>query len=363
VKRHKLLPLESLRGIAALSVAFLHFNVGSHFNNSFVGNAWIMVDFFFVLSGFVIALNYIDKITTAQELYAFQKKRFLRLYPLHLIMLFAFVGLELVRIAYGMLPGVSVSGEVFSTPNDIFAVFANIVLLQNFLVSMPTFNYPSWSISSEFFTYLAFGLIVLFSGTKRRLFVLLLPLVLFSGILLSTVGMEPVSNVSGPLRCIYSFFIGAITFLVYDRLKNSISLSTSFLATLLLLATVLVVILFANTNYDYVELIPMLFAITILSLSLTERGTTINRMLSMRWLVYLGTISYGIYMIHAFVWLIINVTMRRLFNIAIFPTEGSYATIDNIIIADLLSVLGMGIVIILAHLSYKYIETRFNKLR
>ena len=86
----KLLSLEGLRGIAAISVAFFHFNNGSHFNNIFVSNAWLMVDFFFVLSGFVIALNYQNKLKNIHDLLVFQKKRFFRLYPLHFIMLMVF---------------------------------------------------------------------------------------------------------------------------------------------------------------------------------------------------------------------------------------------------------------------------------
>ena len=59
----KIFYLESLRGLAALSVAFYHFDIGSLLtNNAFVKNSWLMVDFFFVLSGFVIALNFQSKI-------------------------------------------------------------------------------------------------------------------------------------------------------------------------------------------------------------------------------------------------------------------------------------------------------------
>ena len=76
MKQHKLLPLESLRGIAAISVALYHFNTGSHFNNAFVSNAWLMVDFFFVLSGFVIALNYIDNIKSAKNYLRFKRRDF-----------------------------------------------------------------------------------------------------------------------------------------------------------------------------------------------------------------------------------------------------------------------------------------------
>ena len=91
------LPLESLRGFAAVSVALFHFNVGSSFNNSFTNNAGIMVDFFFVLSGFVIALSYMEKIKNCNDLVSFQKKRFWRLYPLHMVMLLIFVLLEFIK--------------------------------------------------------------------------------------------------------------------------------------------------------------------------------------------------------------------------------------------------------------------------
>ena len=54
----KLNHLESLRGIAAITVVLFHWEVNSILNNNFTKNGWIMVDFFFVLSGFIIAYNY-----------------------------------------------------------------------------------------------------------------------------------------------------------------------------------------------------------------------------------------------------------------------------------------------------------------
>ena len=50
MKKNKFLALESLRGVAAISVAIFHFSIGSHLNTEFTKNAWLMVDFFFVLS-------------------------------------------------------------------------------------------------------------------------------------------------------------------------------------------------------------------------------------------------------------------------------------------------------------------------
>ena len=94
-QKEKILYLESLRGIAALMVAMSHFRIDSFiYQNQFVGNSYLWVDFFFVLSGFVIALNYQFKIKNFHSLFTFQAKRFVRLYPLHLILLFIFLGLE-----------------------------------------------------------------------------------------------------------------------------------------------------------------------------------------------------------------------------------------------------------------------------
>ena len=53
--------LDSWRGIAALLVALLHFRFLGHFYSlDFVRNSWLFVDFFFVLSGFVITHAYAD---------------------------------------------------------------------------------------------------------------------------------------------------------------------------------------------------------------------------------------------------------------------------------------------------------------
>ena len=52
--REKLTYLESLRGIAALTVVILHWDVNSILNNNFTKNGWLMVDFFF---GFFMVSN------------------------------------------------------------------------------------------------------------------------------------------------------------------------------------------------------------------------------------------------------------------------------------------------------------------
>lgn len=365
MKPQKLLALESLRGIAALSVAFYHFIIGSHFNNQFTYNSWIMVDFFFVLSGFVIALNYIDRITDLKDLVVFQKKRFLRLYPLHLLMLLVFVGIEfskyIAEIKYNM-----VAYKPAFSGNNLSALLANLTLLQNWTFPNLTFNYPSWSISAEFYTYAIFGSIILFTKGKRMIMsiVLVICTIIFA-LLLDKYGMNSTNNTSGPLRCLYSFSIGAIIYFIYELFNKKSFISSSIPSIIMLLLSIVIIINFGAKDSEYLVFIPLLFGTTILVVVLTNLNQGVNRVLSNKALVYLGTISYGIYMIHAAVWWVFSQVLRFVFK---FKSTSSGAAagdihVPNIFLADLISIFGLLIVLGLAHLSYKYIETRFNKLR
>src|SRR5215217_6372057 len=91
--------LDIFRGIFSSLVVFFHMSTFSDtpvINNQFILNSDLFVDFFFVLSGFVIAYSY-QTISTGEELNRFYKKRLFRLYPLHLIVLLAFVAIEVAK--------------------------------------------------------------------------------------------------------------------------------------------------------------------------------------------------------------------------------------------------------------------------
>src|ERR1700688_3519606 len=87
--------LDSWRGVAALLVALFHLNVYSAiYSLDFIRNAYLFVDFFFVLSGFVITHNYADRLGTVERLGSFAIRRLGRLWPLHAVVLLAFVIVE-----------------------------------------------------------------------------------------------------------------------------------------------------------------------------------------------------------------------------------------------------------------------------
>jgi len=359
----KLLNLESLRGLAAVSVAFFHFDSGSHFNNVFVTHAWLMVDFFFVLSGFVIALNYQNRIKSIHDLLVFQKKRLLRLYPLHLIMLMVFFGIEVVKYIAEIKFNLIANNRAFSV-NDLGAFFANVTLLHNWTMTGLTFNYPSWSISAEFYTYALFGVIALLTiKSIRSFYIASVILVLLTGMALYSRGME--ASITGPWRCIHSFFIGAITYGIYQRFNLRDRLRSSFTSLIMLSICIWLVILLGGQKTGLVITIPFIFAAAVLSLVATKTTSRINKVLSNSWLVYLGTISYGIYMIHAAVWWLYMQLMRFMFDFTtIVDIAGNRKVIiDNVFLADAISLSGIVLIIILAHFSYVFIETKFNKKR
>ena len=97
-RRAHYLPLDSVRGIAALSVVIHHFVISEAFSALFPNkawidapffhNAWLFVDLFFVLSGIVISLSYVQSEFGKFPFREFVIRRLARIYPLHIAMLF-----------------------------------------------------------------------------------------------------------------------------------------------------------------------------------------------------------------------------------------------------------------------------------
>ena len=124
----------------------------------FFTHASLFVDFFFVLSGFVITHAYMTKLETRLDMYSFMLRRFGRLWLLHFTVLMAFIGLEIVKLA--LASRIQMPVPPFGESNSTEAILPNLLLLQSmFIHGHPTWNIPSWSISTEFWTYLGFAAI------------------------------------------------------------------------------------------------------------------------------------------------------------------------------------------------------------
>ena len=356
MQKNKIFYLESLRGLAAISVAIFHFDNGSFLNNSFTKNGWLMVDFFFILSGTVISLNYQEKIQTFSDILKFQFKRFLRLYPLHILMLLIFLIIEMSKYLIKLEFGIVSNNPPFSV-NNSETFFLNILLLHNLFSDYLTWNVQSWSISAEFYTYLIYAFLALYIfKNKLSIYFISSIIVIIAFILLFKSSMEP-SN--GFLRCLYSFFLGVIIFNLSNLLKYKINFPSYFL----LFISILAVCYSEGEKVIGLNIfIPFIFSAFVFSLLISNDENLIKEFLNKRSLIYLGTISYGIYMVHTAVWWVINQSLRFFFNFETFVNKDGATKVvfDNLFLANLTMFFGLSVIFVLSHYSYKFVEMPIN---
>ncbi len=144
--------LTALRFFAAMWVVLFHFwpNLSPDAMPALVAKGYLGVELFFTLSGFILCHVYLDSVANGRFGYAkFLWARLARVYPLHLATLAA-VGI--MAIAATSL-GRPVDGNVLSWES----LPANLTLTQAWgLAPVAGWNHPSWSISAEWFAYLSF---------------------------------------------------------------------------------------------------------------------------------------------------------------------------------------------------------------
>jgi peptidoglycan/LPS O-acetylase OafA/YrhL len=288
---HRFVVLDSLRGVCALMVTIYHINANSIFKKlPIFTNGFLFVDFFFVLSGFVIAINYQARLASGFGISKFMVLRFGRLYPLHL---FIFICFLLAEAGAGPIS--------FAAPQrSIDTALSNILLLQSFnIFPFETWNWPSWSVAAEFWTCLLFAIIATF--WPRRIMAILVGLSAVSLCFIAsqtTTGMNVTYNF-GMLRSIIGFSTGVIVYAIWEK-TNRFQLDMQFASVIEILCIVLV-ILFVSTaaQSNYGLFAPLVFAIVIFVFA-RESGC-ISRLFTRKIFVVLGLLSYSIYLVHLLV--------------------------------------------------------------
>lgn len=364
--------LDGIRGCCALIVAIYHSKFLGHYALwSFTRNSYLFVDFFFVLSGFVIFHSYQQKIHDSATLKSFVIKRFLRLWPLHFFVLLAFIGLE----AFKLLINIWVPSEAapFGVPNSLITIITNILLLQSVgLHDYNSWNVPSWSISAEFLVYLVFAAATLLFD-KLRLFIFATLSAISLGILLSS--SHENMNISldfGFVRAIYGFFLGCLIYVIVTKTRQHIKLTTAFFSALEIALCLTVVLYVAQWGDRYLSFFsPAIFGLTIYIFSF-EAGI-VSRWLSANVFQFLGKISYSIYMTHFIIMTAIGLLIKfvnklfggNLFEIVMVQTtEGAmdFYMLSNAWVMDLLTIPYVLCVIGISMLTYRFIEAPAMKL-
>jgi peptidoglycan/LPS O-acetylase OafA/YrhL len=299
--------LDGLRGLAALIIVIFHFMeiIFPDFNNNLISHGYLAVDFFFCLSGFVIAYAYDSRIAD-MGLKTFIKVRLIRLQPLVII------GSVLGLLTF-----------IFDPFNNLYATYgfketALLFITSVFMIPYPvmperffnlfSFNAPSWSLFWEYFANIIYATI-LFKATRKVLtsLVILGALALFYiawnyGNLLG--GWSGSTFFHGLARISFSFSIGMLIYRSNWIIKNNLGLLG--LSGLLLL--VFFIPHFESYNYFIEPILVVFYLPVIVSLgagaSLTKNQNKINK--------FSGDISYPLYMVHyPFIWIFLSYVTEK----------------------------------------------------
>jgi len=356
--KKKFLSLETYRAFAALMIAAIHFDLNSPLVNHQLASGHF-VQFFFTLSGFVIFFNYKDRIKNFENFLHFVKKRFFRLYPLHLFFLILFLLIEIIKFIFINYYNADINSEVF-VKNDYFSFFANIFLLHTFLEDY-TFNTPSWSISAEFYTYILFAFLIIFNSRYKITFLVIGIIYLFR------IGDEVGFGASHSayrsfLDCIYGFYWGIIfckLYLIFEKNKYYLKYK-EFISLILIFSTFFSIINFAGNQ---LFLLPIVFGCLIFFSCDVSTKSILGKFICNKFFVYLGTISYSIYMSHLFVFWVITNIIKYIFNFNTFVDDDGFDKLNlNLFESNLLVLFCYFITIIFSHFSYKYIEKKYYKI-
>lgn len=304
------LPLDSVRGIAALCVVAYHIATSLTFRTAFdldaveltiVRNGWIMVDLFFVLSGIVMTMTYVRP-GAPFSVKDFAVRRIARLYPLHVAVLLAWIPIRAVRLLAGAA-GLATDTAFTHDVNTPYAFAMQLFLLNAFgTLHEMSWNGPSWSISAECFAYAIFAAAVALSSGPAavgRVFAAVAALALVTALFVLREDGLDFNLRFGVVRCLYGFGFGVVAMRAAAALRGrSIVASGTVQTGLALIALAVVVAVGAHPWIGFVA--PPVFALLLGALVMSP-GTIVGRALATGPLVWLGRRSYSIYMVHALV--------------------------------------------------------------
>jgi peptidoglycan/LPS O-acetylase OafA/YrhL len=237
-------------------------------------HGYLFVDFFFVLSGFVIATAWEKRLVESRQTWPFLLRRFGRLWPLHVFVLGLFVAVSLVQ------------GDIGSDErHSVVSILTNVALIHGLGIHTDlTWNGPSWSISVEALLYGMFALLV---RLPRREWIYLALIVISLAMLrwYAPNGMASTFD--------YGIFRGVAGFLTGVLITRA---PARALGTAAEVVTVAIVGVFVSAGTMTI-LAPLVFGAAVYVFA--NSNGVVGRSLTWTPVARLGEWSYSIYMVHS----------------------------------------------------------------
>ena len=335
--------IDGLRALAVLAVVFYHAEIAV-FGARFASGGFLGVDIFFVISGYLIAnLILSDLVSKNFSLTEFFRRRFFRIAPALLVMM-----LLSIPVSYFVL----LPGDLKNFMNS--AVFAGAFLSNfYFIFSLVQYDSPlslmlpllhTWSLSVEAQFYLLAPLFVLFGfQTNFKKFSIVVTLILASLVCALVFGSKNAEiSFFLPFSRLWEFLLGSLlVFWTKKKIRLIMSNMTANLLQLLGGMLLLFFLFFDEANSAVIGPRNFFVAVTtaLLILETKQRGL-VTSLLSTKPMVYVGRLSYSIYLYHFVIFAFFRL-------VTVNP-----ATVDKFGLLLL--------TFILSHISYRFIETPFR---
>lgn len=324
------------RFLAAVSIVIFHYGGGSIFTEhsqlAFIfENANISVSYFFILSGFVMIIAYGNK--PFVPFIAYFKNRFARIYPLYFLAIILVIFVQL-NIKF-----------------DFSGFFLNIFMIQAWIPGKAlSFNFPAWSLSVEVLFYAIFPFV--FNEVYKKMSLKRISM----GIVLFWIFTQIVTNVLfhyfgesdsvyakdflcyNPLLHLHQFLMGNLAGLIFIKYLNEKKRNYDLL--ILVFVVLIILALKFPLGLELHSASALLFVPLILLLSLNTG--VITRLFQKKLFVFLGEISFGVYILqYPVCFFISNYRIKK------------YLHIDDLTISLLIRI---GILILVSSITYIYIE-------
>lgn len=372
--------LTPLRGIAALLTVIFHVDLfmgnGSgalvHLKDSLLlTRMYLMVDFFFILSGFILLHVYgkwfADGVTWS-EFKRFTVARFARVYPLHFVTLIY----TIILLSTFHWLGVP-KNPILEVENHPYSVVTNLLLLQSMnLHQWFSWVHASWSISTEWWMYMLFPFLVIPFSKLKSIGQVAVALVSFGGYVAIMFYIIPLVtlpkelsfmipseatfagsiNVAfqyGFLRCLFGFVLGMMLYKGYQKEWGKAWLANGYT---LLLATIglLLCLHFAVADVFTVSFYPFIL------LSAAYGSPRIDTVFSTKPMQRLGDWSFSIYLVHQPLLFTITAILAYLNPIDPNTAPAGPPPTPGLLTAWIICVIFIALTLFISYLTYRFVE-------
>lgn len=296
--------LDALRGIAAFSVLTTHIGIWLRVPGLAV-NAGLAVEFFFCLSGFVLALAYQDKLKEGMSALRFAEIRLLRLMPIIIVGTVVSAAYVVVRalVRHQSLPGTDMA----------IAIFLGMVNLPHFTAPFSIggpqvfpLNMPQYTLFLELFVNAFWFATIRARQVPLSVFIILISIALlvhFGG-----GGHEVSSFWNGFPRVFSAYFVGVLVFHIYRRMPPLPALAPLFWVLLVAMFVVFALPFPISRIWRIAWILVLTPALVLCGTQVTLPG----------WLqkvaLWLGALSYPIYALHYPIFCWVNGTYQLIFK-------------------------------------------------